>query len=77
MQTSWDKTTAIAVITVAQVLNGIAKDLTKLGGKSVAKLVTPGERQLRLFKLVALITGFKNSFKGLGYLLGAVLLTVK
>lgn len=33
-------------------LCGIAKDLTKLGGKTVTKLVTPDEQQGKLFKLV-------------------------
>jgi len=74
-QDSWNMTQAIVYITVSQVLNGIAKDLVKLGGKSVTKLVTPEEKQLKLFKLVALVTGFKNSFKGVGYLIGAALLT--
>lgn len=38
-------------------LCGIAKDLTKLGGKTVTKLVTPDEKQTSLFKLVSFITG--------------------
>jgi hypothetical protein len=53
-----------------QMLCGIAKDLTKLGGKTVTKLVTGDEKQTRLFKLVSLITGWKNSLKGVGYFLG-------
>ena len=64
-------------ITFSQILNGIAKDLVKLGGKSVSKLVTAEEKQLKLFKAVALVTGLKNSFKGIGYLIGAALLTAK
>ena len=36
---------------------GVAKDLTKLGGKTVTKLVTPDEQESRLFKLVSLVTG--------------------
>lgn len=48
----------------AQMLCGIAKDLTKLGGKTVTKLVTPDEQQTKLFKLVSFITGWKNSLKG-------------
>lgn len=66
---------AIALVTASQILNGISKDLTKLEGKTVTKLVTPGERDSQLFKLVAWITAFKNSAKGVGYLLGAVLLS--
>jgi hypothetical protein len=50
---------------------GIAKDLTKLGGKTVTKLVTPEEKRSSLFKLVSFITGWKNSLKGAGYFLGA------
>ena len=56
---------------------GIAKDLTKLGGKIVTKLVTPEEQDTRLYQLVALITGFKNSLKGIGYFLGSYLITIK
>jgi hypothetical protein len=38
--------TAIIFVTVAQMLCGVAKDLTKLGGKTVTKLVTPDEQQV-------------------------------
>jgi hypothetical protein len=55
---------------------GIAKDLTKLGGKTVTKLVTPQEKETQLFKLVSFITGWKNSLKGVGYFAGAALLQV-
>jgi hypothetical protein len=72
----WTKMEAIAYVTSAQALCGVAKDLTKLGGKTVTKLVTPDEKQERLFKLVSALTGLKNSFKGVGYFLGAALLTV-
>ena len=71
-QDSWSKLEAIIYVTVAQMLCGIAKDLTKLGGKTVTKLVTPEEKQGRLFKLVSYITGFKNSLKGVGYFICAV-----
>ena len=57
---------AILFVTCAQMLCGVAKDLTKLGGKTVTKLVTPDEKHTRLFKLVSLITGWKNSLKGGG-----------
>ena len=57
-------------------MSGVAKDLTKLGGKTVTKLVTPEGRNSRLFKLVSLITGFKNSLKGAGYFMGAALVSV-
>jgi len=73
-QDAWDKPTAIVYVTLAQMLCGIAKDLTKLGGKTVTKLVTPDEKQSRLFKLVSLLTGWKNALKGVGYFLGAALI---
>ena len=53
---------------------GIAKDLTKLGGKTVTKLVTPEEKTSQLFKLVSALTGWKNSLKGVGYFLDSALL---
>ena len=75
-QRDWSRTTAILYVTLSQILNGVAKDLTKLGGKTVTKLVTPDEKQSKLFRLVALVTGMKNSAKGFGYLLGSALLSV-
>ncbi|WIA38671.1 hypothetical protein OEZ86_001977 [Tetradesmus obliquus] len=68
-------TKGIVFVTAAQMLCGVAKDLTKLGGKTVTKLVTPDERESRLFKVVSFITGFKNSMKGVGYFIGAAALT--
>ena len=73
---NWDRSTAIVYVTATQVLAGVAKDLVKLGGKTVTKLVTPDEKQSQLFKLVSLLTGWKNSLKGVGYFLGSALLQV-
>eukprot|EP00198_Chlamydomonas_reinhardtii_P012711 XP_001702048.1 predicted protein [Chlamydomonas reinhardtii] len=74
-QSSWntpaDRWKGILFVTCAQLLCGVAKDLTKLGGKTVTKLVTPDEKQSSLFKLVSFITGMKNSLKGIGYFIGA------
>jgi hypothetical protein len=39
--------TGIVFVTAAQMLCGVAKDLTKLGGKTVTKLVTPDEKEVR------------------------------
>mmetsp|Transcript_4544 Transcript_4544/g.7749 ORF Transcript_4544/g.7749 Transcript_4544/m.7749 type:complete len:538 (-) Transcript_4544:591-2204(-) len=78
-QDSWSedgqKWKAIVFVTMTQMLCGIAKDLTKLGGKTVTKLVTPDEKQSSLFKLVSLITGWKNSLKGVGYFIGSASIT--
>jgi len=75
-QDDWSKTDAIIYVTFAQMFAGVAKDLTKLGGKTVTKLVTPEEQETKLFKLVSLITGWKNSLKGVGYFLGSALLGI-
>lgn len=53
----WSKLESIIFVTFSQMLCGVAKDLTKLGGKTVAKLVTPDEKQSSLFRLVSFITG--------------------
>ena len=73
----WSQTTAIIYVTVAQMFGGIAKDLTKLGGKTVTKLVTPEGKATSLFKLVSSLTGWKNSLKGVGYFLGSALVAVR
>lgn len=75
-QDDWETTNSIIYVTVAQMFAGIAKDLTKLGGKTVTKLVTPEGQETQLFKLVSLLTGWKNSLKGVGYFLGSALLMV-
>ncbi|HMQ33351.1 MAG TPA: MFS transporter, partial [Chloroflexaceae bacterium] len=55
--------------------SGIAKDLTKMSSKSAVKLVA-GETQGQLYRWVSLLTGSKNAIKGLGFFLGALLLTL-
>ena len=59
----------------AQALSGIAKDLNKMSAKSSIKLLVPADAQGQLFKWVALLTGSKNALKGVGFFLGAVLLS--
>ena len=66
---------ALGYVTAAVGLGGVAKDLVKLGGKTVSKLVTPAEKQSRLFATVAFLTGMKNSMKGVGYFVGAASLS--
>ena len=73
---SWSKADAIIYVTFASMFGGIAKDLTKLGGKTVTKLVSPEGQDTSLFKLVSLLTGFKSSLKGVGYFLGSFLLSI-
>lgn len=63
----------IVYIMFAQSLAGVSKDLVKVSGKSVSKLVTKEGDDQRLFKLVARITGLKNETKGLGFFFGTLL----
>ncbi|GES82973.1 organoarsenical effux MFS transporter ArsJ [Rhizophagus clarus] len=73
LRLNWGKTIVIIYIIISQGFSGIAKDMVKLGGKSVTKLVTNDGQQSKLFKLVAWLTGAKNSVKGAGFFWGALL----
>ena len=66
---------SVALVTALQGLSGIAKDLTKMSSKSYIKMVVPEGDQAGLLKWVALLTGSKNTLKGVGYFLGGLLLT--
>ncbi len=67
---------SVPLVLVAQALSGTAKDLTKMSSKSYVKLVVPDGDQRGLMRLVALLTGSKNTLKGLGFFLGGWLLTL-
>ncbi|CCQ72081.1 organoarsenical effux MFS transporter ArsJ [Magnetospira sp. QH-2] len=73
----WALAFSVAWVMGAQALSGVAKDLTKMSSKSAVKLVVKEQENTQglLFKWVALLTGSKNALKGLGFLLGGVLLT--
>jgi predicted MFS family arabinose efflux permease len=60
----------------AMALSGIAKDLNKMSAKSSVKLITPrgDDAESRLFRWVAILTGSKNTLKGVGFFLGGLLL---
>ncbi|KGJ89037.1 organoarsenical effux MFS transporter ArsJ [Colwellia psychrerythraea] len=70
---------SVAYVMSAQALSGIAKDLNKMSAKSSIKLLVGNlnnkQAQSRLFTWVALLTGSKNTLKGIGFFLGGVLLT--
>ena len=51
-------------VMAAQALSGIAKDLNKMSAKSGIKLLVPDEQQGTLYKWVAILTGSKNTLKG-------------
>ncbi|MFT4514158.1 MAG: MFS family permease [Planctomycetota bacterium] len=58
-----------------QVMSGIAKDLTKVSAKSYVRELAPSDSGARLFRLVAWMTGSKNTMKGFGFFVGGALLT--
>ncbi|MFL0798136.1 MAG: organoarsenical effux MFS transporter ArsJ [Cellvibrionaceae bacterium] len=61
-------------VMAAQAMSGIAKDLNKMSAKSAIKLLVPDDAQGQLYKWVAILTGSKNTLKGVGFFLGAGLL---
>ena len=66
---------SVVYVMVAQSIGGIAKDLTKMSSKSAVKLVAP-EGEGSLYRWVAILTGSKNALKGVGFFVGALLLTL-
>lgn len=70
----WAVGLSVAYVMATQALSGIAKDLTKMSSKSAVKLLVRDENGA-LFKWVSILTGSKNTLKGVGFLLGGVLLT--
>lgn len=71
---AWTAALSVGYVMAAQALSGVAKDLTKMSSKSAVKLVVDAGDQGGLFKWVAVLTGSKNALKGIGFLLGGVLL---
>ena len=71
-QPSWSRWFVVTFVMAAQALSGIAKDLTKMSSKSAVKTVA-GDGSL--FRLVAILTGSKNALKGVGFFVGAALLS--
>ena len=63
-------------VMAAQALSGIAKDLNKMSAKSSVKLLVSDSQQSRLYTWVALLTGSKNTLKGVGFFVGGALLTL-
>jgi len=71
-QPSWERWLSVTFVMAMQALSGVAKDLTKMSSKSAVKTVA-GDGSL--FRLVAILTGSKNALKGVGFFLGAALLS--
>ncbi|WP_299954918.1 organoarsenical effux MFS transporter ArsJ [uncultured Roseobacter sp.] len=70
---NWTVAASVVFVMAVQGASGVAKDLSKMSAKSAVKLLAPAE-QGGLFRWVALLTGSKNAVKGIGFLIGAVLL---
>ncbi len=70
---TWPTTLSVVFVMCVQGLSGVAKDLSKMSAKSAVKVLAPGHAG-SLFKWVAFLTGSKNAVKGLGFLLGTLLL---
>ncbi|CUK18463.1 Major Facilitator Superfamily protein [Ruegeria denitrificans] len=70
---NWTIGMSVTFVMMVQGASGVAKDLAKMSSKSSVKLLAPSEGG-ELFRWVAVLTGSKNAVKGLGFLLGAVLL---
>jgi len=47
-----------------------------MSAKSTIKLLVPDDQQSQLYKWVAILTGSKNTLKGVGFFLGGLLLTL-
>lgn len=71
-----DSYLTIIWVMFAQALSGIAKDLNKMSAKSAIKLFVKEGDQGQLYKWVAILTGSKNTLKGVGFFLGGLLLTL-
>ncbi len=69
---------SIPLIMLSQALAGIAKDLNKMSAKSSVKILLIGSKtaNLKLFWWVSILTGSKNSIKGIGFFLGGLLLSL-
>lgn len=70
---AWGLSASVVFVMGVQGLSGVAKDLAKMSAKSAVKILAPSGDGA-LFKWVAILTGSKNAIKGLGFLLGTVLL---
>lgn len=66
---------SVIYVMVAQAMSGIAKDLNKMSAKSSIKLLVPENAPGKVYRWVSLLTGSKNTLKGAGFFLGAMLLT--
>ncbi len=76
MSPAWPTAIVVAYVMISQALSGIAKDLTKMSSKSAIKAIIPKDADAMLYRWVSLLTGSKNALKGVGFFVGALLLTL-
>jgi hypothetical protein len=76
MNPAWPAGVIVGYVMFSQALSGIAKDLTKMSSKSAIKAVIPSGADATLYRWVSILTGSKNALKGVGFFVGALLLTV-
>lgn len=74
IDTDWALVVSVVFVMTVQGVSGVAKDLSKMSAKSAVKVLAPAKDQGALFRWVAVLTGSKNAVKGLGFLLGTLLL---
>ncbi|PIB24115.1 MFS transporter permease [Amylibacter kogurei] len=72
---AWGITASVVFVMIIQGLSGVAKDLAKMSSKSAVKILAPTDGG-GLFRWVAVLTGSKNAVKGVGFLLGALVLAL-
>lgn len=75
MMTLSDAYLSVWYVMFAQGLSGMAKDLVKVSSKTSIKLMLPDGENTALFKWVSIITGSKNALKGIGFLLGGIMMS--
>ena len=76
LSTDWSRLLQVAYVVGVQGLSGVAKDFTKVSAKSAIRLLASLGDTSGLFRWVALLTGSKNTIKGVGFFVGGLLLSV-
>ena len=66
----------VPLVMSAQAISGIAKDLNKMSAKSAIKNLVSKNEEGKLYRWAALLTGSKNTLKGVGFFMGGLLLAL-
>jgi len=65
---------SVFYVMAVQALSGIAKDLNKMSAKTTVKRLVPADANAQLLRWTSVLTGSKNTLKGVGFFVGALLL---